>query len=405
VHCDVVVVGGGPAGAAAATTAARRGLDVVVLDKARFPRDKTCGDGLTTDALRRLEALGLDPHAVPSWTPVGGLVARSPSGRRVDLPFPDRAGTHGAVARRAELDAAVLDLARAAGAEVLDGHGCTGATERGDRVVVEADGLGSIHARYAIGADGAWSPLRKYLGVGEEGRSEWHGLRQYLAGVDGPASSELFVWFEPDLLPAYAWSFPLGGGTVNAGFGYERGHGPPLAGMVRHWREVLARPHVAEALGREVLPTGPARTWPIPARLHRARLHTRRTLFVGDATGATDPVTGEGIGQALLTGVAAADAVADTGPWAAGLACQRYARAVRRGLGATDRLSRVLLRIVRHGAGVRGGVRVASSGPVMREFVARWLFEDVPRTLPLTPHRWRAEVLDRPGAFHQLSRQ
>ena len=74
---DVAVVGGGPAGAAAATTLARSGLDVVVVDKARFPRDKICGDGLTTGALRLLDDLGLDPAAVPSWQPVTEMTVPS----------------------------------------------------------------------------------------------------------------------------------------------------------------------------------------------------------------------------------------------------------------------------------------------------------------------------------------
>ena len=80
---DVVVVGGGPAGAAAAITLARAGRDVRAVDKATFPRDKCCGDGLTTGALRLLEALGLDPATVPSWQRVDDVVVRSPSGRDV----------------------------------------------------------------------------------------------------------------------------------------------------------------------------------------------------------------------------------------------------------------------------------------------------------------------------------
>src|SRR5687767_8862467 len=112
---DVAVVGGGPAGAAAAILLARHGRDVVLVDKATFPRAKICGDGLTAGALRQLEELGLDPASVPSWQPVDDVVVRSPSGHEVTFPLPRGNGRYAVVARRTELDAALLDLARRSG--------------------------------------------------------------------------------------------------------------------------------------------------------------------------------------------------------------------------------------------------------------------------------------------------
>ncbi len=82
-RADVLVIGAGPAGIAAAITAQRAGLGVVVIDKATFPRDKCCGDGLTTGALRLLDRLGLPPSSVPSWTPCRDVTLRSPSGRTI----------------------------------------------------------------------------------------------------------------------------------------------------------------------------------------------------------------------------------------------------------------------------------------------------------------------------------
>src|SRR5437879_12523126 len=98
---DVAVVGGGPAGAAAAITLANAGRDVVVVDRARFPRDKCCGDGLTAGALRHLEALGLRPETVASWQTVDDVWVRSPSGRTVCFPMPRGPGAFAAVAERA----------------------------------------------------------------------------------------------------------------------------------------------------------------------------------------------------------------------------------------------------------------------------------------------------------------
>src|SRR5712692_10241884 len=160
---DVVVVGAGPAGASTAICLARAGREVVLFDKARFPRDKCCGDGLTTAALRRLEHLGLRPETIPSWQPVSDIWTRSPSGQTTMFPLPRTGGTFAAVARRTELDAALVDVARSAGVKVHDGHAVIGAglEREGSAVRVDVEGLGPVLARYAVGADGMWSPLRK----------------------------------------------------------------------------------------------------------------------------------------------------------------------------------------------------------------------------------------------------
>jgi len=131
---DLAVVGGGPAGTAAAITAARAGRRVVLVDKARFPRDKCCGDGLTTGALRHLESLGLAPGVVRSWQPIDDVVLRSPSGRTVTVSLPRGQGRYAAVARRIDLDAALLERARAVGVEVHEGAACTGVTPGPDEV-------------------------------------------------------------------------------------------------------------------------------------------------------------------------------------------------------------------------------------------------------------------------------
>ena len=115
------VVGAGPAGSTAATLLARAGRSVVVVDKAVFPRDKCCGDGLTTLALRELEKLGLQPSMVPNWKSVDAAWLRSPSGREVCVPLPVD-GIFAATTPRRELDAALVSLAIEAGATVLQGH-------------------------------------------------------------------------------------------------------------------------------------------------------------------------------------------------------------------------------------------------------------------------------------------
>jgi menaquinone-9 beta-reductase len=397
---DVAVVGGGPAGAGAAIRLARAGREVTLVDKATFPRDKICGDGLTTGALRLLDDLGLDPGAVASWIRVEDVVIRSPSAREITLPLPRDRGTYAAVARRADLDAAFLDVARAAGVKVLDGHACTGAAEDGDGVDLDVEGLGRLRSRWLVAADGMWSPVRKYLGLARPGyRGEWHAFRQYFTGVAPRAARDLFVWFEPDLLPGYAWSFPLPGGAANVGFGIQRGGKVRrIQEMAAIWRDLLDRPHIRAVLGSQARAESPHRAWPIPARIDRAVLTGDRTLFAGDAATATDPLTGEGIGQALVSGMLAAEAIGghDRAPSAV---TAGYRRSVRRALVADHRMSSLLIRALRHRKGARAAVRVAGATAWTRRNFARWLFEDYPRAVLATPRRWHRGMLTGPGAF------
>src|SRR5438445_2463724 len=157
-HVDVVVVGAGPAGTAAAITAVARGLQVVCVDKARFPRDKTCGDGLTANALRLLEALGVSAGDLAGTEPVfvRETVLVSPSGHRARLPLPTD-GAHAAVVSRRALDAALLAVARRRGVDVRDGCAIEGLQHDDEAVhVTLADGE-VIDASFAVAADGHWS--------------------------------------------------------------------------------------------------------------------------------------------------------------------------------------------------------------------------------------------------------
>jgi geranylgeranyl reductase family protein len=404
---DVVVIGGGPGGAAAAIGLARAGREVTLVDRARFPRDKICGDGITTGALRLVEALGLEPDRVASWQRVNDVVVRGPSGPEVTFPLPRGRGTYAAVARRADFDAALLDEAGAAGVKVLDGHACVGVSEHDEHVAIRVDGVGELTAAYAVAADGMWSPTRKHLGLAAPGyRGDWHAFRQYFVGVGPRAARELFVWFEPDLLPGYAWSFPLPGGRANVGFGIVRGERVErIQHMADIWRNLLDRPHIRRVLGEGAEPESPHRAWPIPARIDEAVLTGRRTLFVGDAAAASDRLTGEGIGQALLTGILAAEAITGTDgatrefPEPPAAVTTRYRRAVRRALVADHRMSILLMRAERHRRGVRAGLRLAGATDWTRSNFARWLFEDYPRAVLATPRRWHRGMFSGPGAY------
>jgi menaquinone-9 beta-reductase len=401
---DVAIVGAGPAGSAAAITLARLGRRVVLIDKATFPRDKCCGDGLTTAAVRRLEHLGLDPTRVASWEPVREVVVVAGDGRTVELPFPTDGTQYAASARRRDLDAALVELAGAAGVQVVEGEGITGAPAEAhglERVRLETDRGNTVTANYVIGADGMWSALRKAAGATDNGYlGDWQAGRQYYTNV-GPRARRLWVWFEPDMAPGYAWSFPLPGGTANVGYGVLRNANKPNPGLRGQRVDLLERPHIAGVLGPDATPVEGWKAWPIPARIGNTALSGRggRILFAGDAARACDPMTGEGIAQALETGELAARAVAQAGPLHPAVAAKSYERQIKWGLALDDNLSRTLSRILTRPNGSAAALRLVDTRGWCRRNFVRWMFEGYPRAALVTPHRWRRHMFSTAGAF------
>jgi len=394
---DLAIVGGGPAGSAAAVTAARAGASVLVVDKASFPRDKCCGDGLTTLALRLGEELGLDPGAIAGWQVVDGAVLHGPSGRTIRFPLPQGDGQYAVVVPRREYDAALLDLAQRAGANVRVGHAMVEIKVDAKGATLAVDGMGEVRATTVVAADGMWSPTRRLLGLADEGyRGEWHAFRQYVADV-GPAAADLHVWCEPDLLPGYAWSFPLSGRRANVGFGVLRGGRVAVGDTGRLWDGLLDRPAIREVLGPSARPVGRRMAWPIPARVGSSTLDHGPVLFAVDAAAVTDALTGEGIGQALLTGILAAEASLAGG--GQDQVAARYRRRVLGDLRADHRMSVALQRILARRIGADGAVRLAGVSQWTRRNFARWMFEDYQRALVATPRRWRRGALGQPGAY------
>jgi geranylgeranyl reductase family protein len=399
--CDVLIVGAGPAGTAAAITATHHGLKVIVIDKATFPRDKCCGDGLTTLALRELKKLQFDPSTVPSWQDIDAAWLRSPSGREVRLPMPT-SGKFAAITPRLELDNALVSQARSAGVTILENCTYDSMTVNTESVCVSVthdDNPLFITASWMIAADGMWSPVRKSLGISESGYlGEWHAFRQYANNVTGVANERLIVWFEKDLLPGYAWSFPLPNNRVNIGFGVVRDGKRRIQDMKDVWADLLQRPHVVEALGPDFVLEDRHTAWPIPARIDEAITGSGRVLFVGDAAMASDTLTGEGIGQALLTGSLAADAIVR-----GGLPVEvrsTYAQSVKHHLFADHSMSLRLSKILAHGRGARGAIAiVGKSGEWGKRNFARWMFEDEPRALALTPKRWHRRMFRLKGPY------
>lgn len=393
---SVVVIGAGPSGSASAIELCRNGYRVTLIDKAEHGRDKCCGDGLTSSALRHLEHLGFDPEMADTWTSATTVTIVSPARRSRRFSVGNNEGIHASIVSRRELDAGLVNLAGAAGAEVRFKTRAEGIEVRHDRVNVTTS-TGTIEADWCVAADGMWSPTRKALGIGaRQYRGDWHAFRQYFDDVGAQARTDMFIWFEPDILPGYMWSFPLGAGRANVGFGVLRSKFA-IGEMGQQWNLLLDRPHIAEVLGPKARSVESLRAWPIPARPGNFDLTAHRVLFVGDAAGVCDPLTGEGIGQALETGIAAAAAISQSDQPAE--VARRYRSTVLRGLEVDMGLAKSLGTVMASRLGAEGALRLVGSCEWTRRNFARWLLEVYPRAQVFTPWRWKPGALSWQGSY------
>ncbi|GIF22995.1 geranylgeranyl reductase family protein [Actinoplanes tereljensis] len=320
---DVAVVGAGPAGAAAAIAACRAGARVLLLDRADFPRDKPCGDGVAAAAVAVLAELGVT-GVTDGYPPIGRLRLVGPGGSTVARALPRPAHT---VPRRV-FDERLVRAAVAAGAD-LRRHTVRSIRDEGtgplavDGRAIRDDGAGPvvIDGRFAadvvIGADGAGSVVRRALGF--PGNPPGHlavAIRGYAPSEN--LDEQVIVTTE-QRWPAYAWVFPIGDGTANVGYG-EVLRGEPLSRAY-----LLGRLNDLLAVGA---PTG-LRGHHLPLSTRRPPPGRGRTLLAGDALSLINPFTGEGIFYAVLSG-ALAGAAAAAGPERV---AERYRDALRRRLG------------------------------------------------------------------------
>jgi geranylgeranyl reductase family protein len=347
---DVAVIGAGPAGSAAALAATRAGARVLLLDRADFPRDKPCGDGIAAEAVDIIEKLGVT-GVTDGHPPVHRLRLVSPSGDAMARELPRPAHT---VPRRI-FDARLVDAAVRAGAE-LRRHTVRSIRDEG---LVHIDD--AYAARVVIGADGAGSTVRRALG--QNANPPGHlaiAIRGYAPSTD----TEQVIVTTRARWPAYAWSFPIGDGTANVGYGEV------LRGSA------LSRAYLLDKLagmlpGAE--PTG-LRAHHLPLSTRRPRPGRGRVLLAGDALSLINPFTGEGIFYAVLSG-ALAGAAAAAGPEdVAG----RYARALRRRLGRHLRHSGLAARLTQQPRFVDAAVRAGARSPdVFHRMVALGLGDGI----------------------------
>ena len=321
VDTDVLVVGAGPGGSAAAYHLARHGVDVTIVERAAFPREKVCGDGLTPRGVAAMLKMGVDPTD-PRFERVGGLRVHSRDAT-IELPFPELRTwpDYGVVMTRHDFDALLAERAQKAGARLME------RTEALEPSIVEGWVRGAsiraaedreeaptqVRARFVVAADGAASRFAKPAGVvRDETRPLGIAARRYYRTDYHPGpwlESWLDLWEGDLLLPGYGWLFPVAGGSINLGGG--------LLNTFKNFRDVSAQ-RLFNAFATMLSPSygiseetaeGRLLSGPLPMSMNRVPQAVPGLLLVGDAAGAVNPFNGEGIAYAMETGEIAAELI------------------------------------------------------------------------------------------------
>ena len=316
---EVIVVGGGPAGAATAIALRRRGIDVLVIDRASFPRDKVCGDVLLPEAQHTLHSLGLDLKKIRSIAyPCLGARYVPGQGSEIAGDFRDGDGRSRPwwMVRRREFDEWLLAQAARAGASIVEGISVDNVLRDGDSVCgVETRGRNGrpqrIRARVVVGADGASSTIARAVGAAPmQAEHVCLAGRAYVSGVSLP-QPYLEVFTTPRALPGCAWIVPIGANEVNVGVGLVQRTARQLQRTPQQLFDELRResPLFTDRLSA----AGPItlRGWTLPAASARRRLSGAGWLLVGDAGAMVDPFTGHGIHTAIAAGQIAGETIAE----------------------------------------------------------------------------------------------
>ena len=399
---DVIVVGAGPTGASAAYHCAAAGLDVLLLEKATFPRDKICGDGLTPRAVAELVRMGVPVREQDGWIRNQGLRVIG-GGHRLELPWPELSvyPSYGLARARASFDQTLAEHARAAGAKLLEGTAVTAPVrdERTGRVLgvrarpVASDGRRTTdagdeveyRAPVVIAADGVSARLATATGRAKrDDRPLGVAVRTYFRTPrhDDPwMESHLELWDgapgRSNLMPGYGWIFSLGDGTANVGLGSVSS---TAAATKVDYKDLFARWMANAPAEWEFTPENqlaPVRGAALPMGFNRGPLYADGLMLAGDAAGMVSPFNGEGIAYGLQAGRVAADAISQG--LARGSAAGRerafatYQQLMKDDLGGYYTLGRVFVRIIEHPRIMQLCTRHGLPRPLLMKFVLKLL--------------------------------
>jgi geranylgeranyl reductase family protein len=392
VSYDVIVVGGGPAGSSAAWRAASGGARVLLCDKAQFPRDKPCGDGLTPRAVASIASLGLE-NELKAYNRVDKLRVNGANRTLTfDWPASDDFPDHGYVIARTDLDEMLLRHAQSAGAEVREGVSVLGPIVEGGVVRgVQARHNGTteeLRAGIVIAADGASSRVARAVGmqmtsnrpIGLAVRAHFEAKRP--AADDGVIESFLELRDGDALLPGYGWIFPMGRGSSSSTGRINVGVG--ILSTYKGWRDVNTA-HLMEVFMRslpkdwelpdisELRASGQLKGWRLPMGLGVWPPWRPGVLAVGDAAGVVNPFNGEGISEAVESGVVGAEVALKALDGGGPAELREYGRRLDELWGPYYRLGRTFVRLIGRPRIMRTLTAVGMRIPPVMEFAFKLL--------------------------------
>ncbi|HLT83654.1 MAG TPA: geranylgeranyl reductase family protein [Phototrophicaceae bacterium] len=402
---DVIVVGAGPAGSATAHYLAQTGLDVLLLEKGTFPRDKICGDGLTPRAVAELIRMGVPTPESEGWIRNWGLRTYG-AGHRIEIPWPELAEmpAYGLARSRMNLDETLARHAAASGARLHEGVAVTGPVrhERSGRILgvtarlVDENGRRTgedrtYRARVVIDAGGVSARLATTMGIEKnDNRPMGVAIRTYFKSPrhdDPMMESHLELWDgEPgrsNLQPGYGWIFALGDGTVNVGLGSLSSTAKPTKldykGLFAQWM----RNAPAEWEFTPENQVGDLRSAALPMAFNRKPHYSQGLLLVGDSGGMVSPFNGEGIAYAMQSGRIAADVVSQAlarhTPYALEKALRTYPKILSEELGGYFTLGQGFARLIERPEIMRACVKYGLPRPVLMRFVMKLLSDGFDR--------------------------
>lgn len=401
-QCQVLVVGAGPAGAATAYHLAKAGIDVLVLEKSAFPRDKICGDGLTPGAVKEILAMGINP-VEEGWQVNRGLSVIG-GGHRITLPWPEKSSlpSYGLTCKRTELDQRLIQQAVDCGARLIentavqdlltdaDGYAC-GVSAIAREPQTRQKKNREFRARYVVDCTGANARLASRQGrTPLKNRPMAVAARAYFyspRGNEEMMESHLELWDgkpgHSNLLPGYGWLFPMGGGIVNVGLGSVSSGAQstklPYKQIFNRWVANLPKQW---GLSEENM-IGSLRSAPLPMAFNRKPAYENGLLLVGDAAGMVSPFNGEGIAPAMFAGRRAADALIQalgrTSRAQAELTLLEYPRDLQDQYGGYYSLGRAFVRLIENPRIMHACTKYGLDKPALMRFVHKMLSDGYER--------------------------